>query len=47
MNNYRFKQTIILFSLTLLGVLAIHAEDTPPVAPNYKFSGIKAPESPQ
>jgi len=46
MNNYRFKQIIILFSLTLFSVLAIHAEDTSPVAPNYKFSGVKAPESP-
>ncbi len=45
---HHFKQTIIaiILSVTLLGVSPIHAEDTPPVAPNYKFSGVKAPESP-
>ena len=48
MNKHHFRQTIIAISLfvTLLGILPIHAEDTPPVAPNYKFAGIKPPESP-
>jgi len=44
----RLLQTIIAISLifSISGILPIHAEDAPPVAPNYKFSGVKAPESP-